>query len=189
MQLNLPEFMDSYVPVNAEEAAEWAAWKQFLAVCGENIYTRENLVGHVVASAFVVNRERTKVLMAYHNILQRWAWLGGHADGDSDLAAVAEREVKEESSLKNVRFLNPLPVDICVNPVGLHQKRGKIVPAHSHYSVCYAFEADENELVCVNSDENSGIKWIAFEDISVECKNETDSAMYLRIVEKIKRIK
>ncbi len=41
--------------------------------------------------------------MAYHNLYDSWAWLGGHADGDRDLLAVAMREVREESGLTEVR--------------------------------------------------------------------------------------
>ena len=35
--------------------------------------------------------------MVYHNIYNSWSWLGGHADGETDLLAVALREVKEEA--------------------------------------------------------------------------------------------
>ena len=35
--------------------------------------------------------------MVYHNIYQSWSWLGGHADGETDLLSVAIREVKEEA--------------------------------------------------------------------------------------------
>ena len=37
--------------------------------------------------------------MVYHNIYDSWSWLGGHADGETDLLAVALREVKEETGL------------------------------------------------------------------------------------------
>lgn len=51
-------------------------------------------------SARVVNRERDKVLMLYHNIYHSWSWLGGHADGETDLLSVALREVKEEAGIE-----------------------------------------------------------------------------------------
>ncbi len=47
----------------------------------------------MTASAWVVNRDRTKVLLAYHNIYNSWAWLGGHTDGERNLLSVAVREV------------------------------------------------------------------------------------------------
>ena len=68
----------------------------------ENAFSRENTVAHMTASAWVVNRERTRVLMVYHNIYNSWSWLGGHADGETDLLSVAIREVKEEAGISNV---------------------------------------------------------------------------------------
>ena len=61
----------------------------------ENAFSRENTVAHMTASAWVVNRERTRVLMVYHNIYNSWSWLGGHADGETDLLSVAIRKKPE----------------------------------------------------------------------------------------------
>ena len=68
----------------------------------ENLFDRSNLTAHFTASAWVVNKTRDKVLMAYHNLYDSWAWLGGHADGEEDLLKVAIKEVKEESGLERV---------------------------------------------------------------------------------------
>ena len=59
----------------------------------EDLYTRANTAAHFTASAWVVSPDRKQVLMAYHRLYDSWAWLGGHADGDRDLLAVALREV------------------------------------------------------------------------------------------------
>lgn len=61
---------------------------------------RGNRIAHMTASAWVVNRQRTKVLMAYHKIYDSWAWLGGHADGEADLLQVAMKEACEEAGLR-----------------------------------------------------------------------------------------
>ena len=71
---------------------------------GEELYSRSNASAHLTASAWVVSPERKQVLMAYHNLYDSWAWLGGHADGDHDLLGVALREVREESGLTDVRL-------------------------------------------------------------------------------------
>ena len=68
----------------------------------EDLYTRANTAAHFTASAWVVSPDRKQVLMAYHRLYDSWAWLGGHADGDRDLLAVAMREVREESGLARV---------------------------------------------------------------------------------------
>ena len=40
-----------------------------------------------------------RVLLTHHRKLDRWLQLGGHADGDRDLARVALKEAEEESGL------------------------------------------------------------------------------------------
>ncbi|HEX3465289.1 MAG TPA: hypothetical protein VHS78_14675 [Candidatus Elarobacter sp.] len=49
-------------------------------------------VGHVTASAWIVDSSRTRALLTHHRKLGRWLQLGGHADGDADVRAVALRE-------------------------------------------------------------------------------------------------
>ena len=46
------------------------AFIQFIDAFKENVWTRDNCVGHVSSSAWVLNRDHTHVLMAYHNIFQ-----------------------------------------------------------------------------------------------------------------------
>ena len=40
-----------------------------------------------------------------------------------------------------------------------HEKRGKYVPSHLHLNVTYLLEADEEEVLRIKPDENSGVKW------------------------------
>ena len=68
----------------------------------EDAFSRENKIAHITATGWVVNKDRSKVLMVYHNIYDSWSWVGGHADGETDLLAVAMREVKEETGIKKV---------------------------------------------------------------------------------------
>lgn len=77
---------------------------------------RGNRIAHMTASAWVVNRQRTKVLMAYHKIYDSWAWLGGHADGEADLLQVAMKEACEEAGLR--------PADPILMKAGPRQTRG-----------------------------------------------------------------
>ena len=45
----------------------------------EDVLTRNNTIAHFTASAWILNKDKTKVLMIYHNIYNSWAWIGGHA--------------------------------------------------------------------------------------------------------------
>ena len=91
-----------YRPWNEQEERDCAELLRRLH-SGEELYSRDNAAAHLTASAWVVNPDRSQVLMAYHKLYDSWAWLGGHADGDRDLLAVALREVREESGLTDVR--------------------------------------------------------------------------------------
>ena len=76
---DLRQQLERYVPVNEQEEKDLKQILSALAI--DNIFSRENEIMHMTASAWVVNRSFTKVLMAYHRIYESWAWLGGHADG------------------------------------------------------------------------------------------------------------
>lgn len=116
---------------------------------------------HFTASAWVVSPDCTQVLMAYHNLYQSWAWLGGHADGQQDLAAVALREVREESGLSTVRLACPQAISLEVLTVDGHQKHGTYVSSHLHLNVTYLVEADPAEPVRAKPDENSRVGWMS----------------------------
>ena len=93
--------IEKYKPYNEQEEKDKILILDWIRN-NENAFSRENAVAHMTASAWVVNKDRTKVLMVYHNIYNSWSWLGGHADGETDLLSVAIREVKEEAGISNV---------------------------------------------------------------------------------------
>ena len=129
----------------------------------EDAFLRSNSTAHMTASAWVVNYERTKVLMVYHKIYDSWSWTGGHADGETALLSVALREVKEETGVT----AKPVTEDIYsleILTVDGHEKRGKYVSSHLHMNVTYLLEADENEELQICEDENKGVRWFTLED-------------------------
>lgn len=149
-----------------------------------DVLTRENPVCHFTASCWVVNRERTKALMLLHNIEQIWMWPGGHADGESNLAEVAKREVLEETSLASARLIDNDIFGLEVFAVPPHVRRGKFVSSHIHLNAGYIFEADEGELFQVKPDENSAIRWMTFEDILAASKAGKMSSHYQKLIDK-----
>ena len=126
--------------------------------------TRKNPLAHFTASAWIVNPTRTRVLMVYHNIYHSWSWLGGHADGESDLLAVALREAREESGIRSARPISEDIFSLEVLTVDGHEKRGAYVSSHLHLNVTYLLEADEGEALTVKPDENSGVRWFTLEE-------------------------
>ena len=168
MQKGLEELkakIEEYKPFNEQEEKDKNVMLDYINNF-DNVLTRENRFGHFTASSWVVNKERTKVLMIHHNIYKSWTWTGGHADGEYNLLRTAVRELKEETGVENVKILTPdiySLENVCVNG---HVKRGKYVASHVHLNLTYLLEADEEESLKIKKDENSGVKWIPIEEVN-----------------------
>lgn len=160
--------IEHYLPVNEQEETDKATLLRWLRKDAD-ISIRENLDGHLTASAWVVNPERTHVLMAYHKLYDSWAWLGGHADGNWDLQAVAEKEAREESGIRSLKALSPAPISLEVLTVMGHEKKGRYVPCHLHLNLTYLFEADEGQLLSCKPDENTGVAWLDMNALGQAC--------------------
>ena len=114
--------------------------------------------GHLTASAWVVNPSRTLVLLTHHRKLGKWLQLGGHADGVDDLAAVALREVVEESGIDRLKLLSGDLFDLDQHQI---PERGD-EPAHWHFDFRFLVEADDREKPVV-SEESHDVAWIPIE--------------------------
>ena len=159
-----------YEPFNEQEEKDKAILIELLSNVN-NIYDRSNETVHMTASAWIINRQRTKILMCYHNIYKSYSWLGGHADGVEDLLEVALREVREESGLRHIRALSPEIFSIEILPVNGHEKKGRYVASHLHANVTYLIEADSDEQLTVKPDENKALQWFGIEE-TIEASNE-----------------
>lgn len=177
-----------YLPVNEQEATDKATLLDWLEQDAD-ISTRDNLVGHLTASAWVVNPERTHVLMAYHKLYASWAWLGGHADGDWDLCRVAEKEAREESGIRNLRLLTDTPVSLEILTVNGHEKKGKYVPCHLHLNLTYLFEGSMEAALQCKPDENNHVGWIPMDDLAARCDEPWFvQRIYSKLVKKAKEL-
>ena len=183
--MNLKEQIENYKPYNEQEKSD----KEIMLNCintFKDVLTRENKICHFTASNWIINKERTKVLMIYHNIYKSWAWTGGHADGDSNLLHVALKEAEEETGLKNLKLLSDGIFGIQILTVDSHIKREKFISSHLHLDCCFLLEANENEILKIKEDENSGVKWIDIEK-AVEITNEPKmKPIYRKLNEKYK---
>ena len=166
--MSLLKQLKAYAPYNEQETNDKEVMIKLLEK-ESDIFTRENEVAHFTASSWLVNKEHTKVLMIYHNIYHSWSWTGGHADGDTDLLAVAMREAMEETGVKTITPVSEDIFSIEILTVDGHIKRGKYVPSHLHLNVTYLLEADEAEVLHIKQDENSGVAWFTLEEALEKC--------------------
>lgn len=153
----------AYEPFNEQEMRDRELILKFLEG-NEDAFMRENRSAHMTASAWVVNSARDKVLMVYHNIYDSWSWLGGHADGDTDLPAVAMREVSEESGIESLRIISDGIYSLEILTVDGHEKRGEYISSHLHMNLTYLIEADDSEAVRIKPDENSAVGWFGLQE-------------------------
>lgn len=180
--------IEDYKPYNSQEEKDKEVFLKYIKSF-DNYLSRENEYGHICSSAFVLNKERTKIVMIYHNIYKSWGWMGGHADGDSDLLSVAIKETKEESGLKNVKPISKDIITLDTIPVLGHLRKGIYVPAHVHLSVAYLLEADEIEELHIKEDENSGVKWVPIDNMVELSVEPFLQYVYDKAIKKMKELK
>lgn len=149
-----------FVPADEQERRDRESMLAFMESSPENILTRDNLAAHFTASAIILSPRRDKTLMVFHNLYHSWSWTGGHADGDPDLLAVAEREAREETGISSLVPVSGRALSLDILPVWGHRKRGRYVSSHLHLSVAYGFVATEEEPVRCLPEENSGAAWL-----------------------------
>ena len=186
---NLKGNIVRFIPYNEQEEVDRKIMLKYINDF-DDVLTRQNEYGHFTSSAFVLNKERTKILMIYHKIYNSWAWTGGHSDGDSDLLYVAMKEAKEETGIKNVAPISKDIYSLELINVNGHEKRGKYVGSHIHLNVTYLLEADENEEIHIKEDENSGVKWVPINEVlKMSSEPWIRDRVYAKIIDKMKKDK
>ena len=178
----------AYRPQDEQEETDRRIILEYVDRYPDTVLTRQNEYAHITSSGVVVNADATKVLMAHHNIYKVWAWTGGHADGDSDLLAVALREASEETGITHVRPLSSDIASLDILPVWGHVKRGKYVAAHQHLNVSYLLTADESDALTIREGENTGVAWLPADRLT-ELTNEWQmDYVYLKLLRRARAL-
>lgn len=187
MTESIRQALNEYIPYNQQEVADKEIMLQLLENAGD-IFTRENMQAHFTASSWIVNETGDKTLMVYHNIYNSWSWTGGHADGETDLLAVALKEAREETGLDDVKAVLDDIFSIEIITVDGHEKKGKYVPSHLHLNVTYLLQADESDVIRIKPDENSGVKWFELEK-ALEASTEPwmVQRVYSKLIDKLSK--
>lgn len=155
-----------------------------------NCFERSLLDGHITGSAWIMSEGNVPgsaspepaVLLIHHRKLDRWFQPGGHADGDSDVAAVAQREAEEETLLPNIRLVSPAIFDVDIHSIpakGDQFADGRIgaVPEHLHYDIRFLFTAARDQALGGESREVKGIRWLSLDEAERLADSESISRM------------
>jgi 8-oxo-dGTP pyrophosphatase MutT (NUDIX family) len=156
----LLSLLEEYVPFDSDDAAARNSIARFVEA-NEDCFERSLAEGHVTGSAWIVDASRSRCLLTHHRKLERWLQLGGHADGEGDVLAVAMREAREESGLSSLRAVSASIFDCDVHEIPAR----KAETAHFHYDVRFLFEADAHEPLVV-SEESRDLAWVALADVA-----------------------
>ena len=176
----------SYVPMNKQEEQDQKVMLDYLHLFEGNILTRENEFAHFTSSGFILNENKDKVLMIYHNLYNSWAWTGGHADGEEDLLEVAIKEAKEETGVVNIHPLSTQIMSLDILPVWGHMKKGAYVSSHQHLNVSYLLVASEDDPLRIKEDENSNVGWIPIDEIESYCQEPQMIPIYQKLLNRAK---
>lgn len=186
--MGLLEEIMQYQPQNKQEEMDKSVMLDFYQKFPSNALFRENKIAHFSSSAFILNPSFTKVLFAHHNILDTWAWLGGHADGEEDLYRVSLREADEEAGAYALTPLSKKIQGLDILPVPSHYKKGSFVNSHLHLSIAYLFVCDDSLPIRAKPDENSAVGWLSVEEFTSDLFSKNDCLLYQKLLAKAKTL-
>ena len=108
---------------------------------------------HLTGSALVVDATGTRTILMLHRKLRRWFQPGGHADGDTNLAAVALKEATEETGITGLKVLAE------VIDVDVHRVAPPGEDEHLHLDVRFLVVAPPGASEVANH-ESLGLRWV-----------------------------
>lgn len=168
------DLLKAYFPSEEEKATK----EQMIAFIEKhpNCFERTLEIGHVTASAWLLNKTGSKALLMHHTKLNRWVQLGGHCDGDSNVLRAALKEAQEESGIAGIE-----PVSNAIFDIDIHEipEKGN-VKAHLHYDIRFLLQVKSDEEVQKNH-ESKELRWI-------EDELPTESRSVVRMFEKWKSL-
>jgi len=129
-----------------------------------NILNMNCEIGHLTASAIIVDMTSHKTLLHFHKRLNRWLQVGGHADYETDFSQVALREAREETGLPDLAFYPPekliTPIDYDAHTF----PQRKAIPEHFHLDFRYVLTTYKPNEVSPEDGESVEFKWLTFDD-------------------------
>ncbi|MEU7080952.1 NUDIX domain-containing protein [Streptomyces sp. NPDC046409] len=156
--------VDAYLARHTHEREQLGVLLDALDRTGEDIANRSTFTGHVTCSSIVVD-QLGRVLHVLHLASGKVLAPGGHTEPtDDSLAAVALRELHEETGIPPRAVTawpgyETVPLDIDIHNIDAHPGKGE--PGHQHFDLRFLFRLHTSTEVPVvlQEDEVVGIEW------------------------------
>ncbi len=140
-------------PPSEEQARTRDRILAFIDEHPRDAHLRSCVPGHLTASALVLDASGERTLLTHHKKLGRWLQLGGHCDGDPDLARVALREATEESGIEGLA-IDAVPIDVDVHTIPARRDE----PEHLHLDTRFLVRAPAGARER-RSEESNALHW------------------------------
>lgn len=149
----LINLLHTYVPTTDDDAQAYDRIVAFVST-QPDCFERTLEMGHVTASAWLVNRAGTHALLMHHAKLNLWVQPGGHCDGESDVLAVAIKEAQEETGIQHIAPVSREIFDLDVHfiPARKHEQE------HYHYDVRFLLQVTSDEDI-IRNHESYDMRW------------------------------
>jgi len=176
-----------YVLQYPKEVEPLVQFKNFIDnTNSENLYDRKNFVGHLTASALVIDYTSSKILLINHKSLNRWLQPGGHIEhSDNSILLSSLRECEEETRIKSNQLMlisnsisEAIPIDIDSHFIPKNEQKNEIEHYHHDFRYLFLYKGEKNVEIDIN--EVNGFQWVAFEELSRD-------VTFSNLVEKIRR--
>lgn len=150
---NLLNLLAHYFPQDSEEIINKEKMIDFVQQ-NPDCFERSLAIGHMTASAWLVDKTNTHALLTLHAKFNEWFQLGGHCDGDCNILGVAIKEAQEESGILSIAPVFSEIFDIDVHPIPANSRD----PEHYHYDVRFLLHVTSDEHI-VQSTESKDLRW------------------------------
>lgn len=128
--------------------------------------------GHFTASVFVINPDRSKVLLILHSKFGFWLQPGGHIDPtDADVLSAGLRELAEETGLTRVHLCPTWAglLDVDVHDIPANPRKGE--PPHQHFDVRFLLETDSEEIEAASDADDAA--WVPVQRVPILATDES----------------
>jgi 8-oxo-dGTP pyrophosphatase MutT (NUDIX family) len=150
--------LDGYEPRSDDEARDVERVREVAAA--RDPWSRTSPL-HITGSAVVIHPPSDRVLLRWHDRMESWLQVGGHADpGETDPLATARREAREETGLADLvgwpDGARPRLVHVVIVPV----PAGRGEPFHEHADFRYVLATAAPDAV-VPETASAHLRWLS----------------------------